>query len=113
MSLVVSPYLTLRTDVQLAQIPAKQARGRVSSNANQMSPPSALLNSLKELNGTRQRFSTPSHRVQCLLFTLRMAALLLDVPIALITLRTLTGNGSRPVSCGSTFTLYIPVSEKP
>src|ERR1700712_1216508 len=53
-------------------MPAKQARGRVSSSANQMSPPSALLNSLKELNGTTQRFSTPSQRVQCLLFTLRM-----------------------------------------
>src|SRR5258706_14196469 len=72
MSLVVSPSLTFRTDVQLIQIPAKQARGRVSSSANQISPPSALLNSLKELNGTTQRFSVPSHRVQCLLFTLRM-----------------------------------------
>jgi hypothetical protein len=30
------------------------------------------LNSLNELNGTTQRFSTPSHRGQCLLFTLRM-----------------------------------------
>src|ERR1700694_2835750 len=72
MSLVVSPSLTLRTDVQLVQMPAKQARGRVSSKANQMSPPSALLNSLKELNGTTQRLWAPSHRVQCLLFTLRM-----------------------------------------
>src|SRR6202035_2053652 len=63
---------TFRTDVQLVQMPAKQARGRDSSRANQMSPPSALLNSLNELNGTTQRFSTPSHRVQCLLFTLRM-----------------------------------------
>src|SRR5437773_1463380 len=51
---------------------AKQARGRVSSSANQTSPPSALLNSLKELNDTTQRFSAPSHRIQCLLFTLRM-----------------------------------------
>src|ERR1700722_15135574 len=72
MSLVVSPSLTFRTDVQLVQMPAKQVRGRDSSSANQMSPPSALLNSLNELNGTTQRFSTPSHRVQCLLFTLRM-----------------------------------------
>src|ERR1700726_4506516 len=69
---MVSPSLTLRTDVQLVQMPAKQARGRDSSRANQMSPPSALLNSLNELNGTTQRFSTPSHRVQCLLVTLRM-----------------------------------------
>src|SRR5712672_1082080 len=72
MSLVVSPSLTFRTDVQLVQMPAKQARGRVSSSANQISPPSVLLNSLNELNGTTQRFSTPSHRIQCLLFTLRM-----------------------------------------
>src|SRR3954447_3824279 len=53
-------------------MPAKHASGRVSSSANQMSPPSVLLNSLKELKGTTQRFSAPSHRVQCLLFTLRM-----------------------------------------
>src|SRR5450756_2067197 len=72
MSLVVSPSLTFRAEVQFVQMPAKQARGRVSSSANQMSPPSALLNSLNELNGTTQRFSGPSHRVQCLLFTLRM-----------------------------------------
>src|SRR3954470_23355509 len=71
-SLLVSPSLTFLTDVQLVQMPAKQARGRVSSSANQMSPPSTLLNSLKELNGTTQRFSTPSQRAQCLLFTLRM-----------------------------------------
>src|SRR4030088_1962666 len=71
-SLVVSPSLTFRTEVQLVQMPAKQASGRVSSKANQMSPPSALLNSLNELNGTTQRFSTASHLVQCLLFTLRM-----------------------------------------
>jgi hypothetical protein len=56
MSLVASPSLTLRTDVQLVQMPAKQARGRESSKANQMSPPSALL-----------WLSAPSHRVQCLL----------------------------------------------
>src|ERR1700692_4853163 len=75
-SLVDSPSFTFRTDVQLVQIPAKQASGRVSSSANQMSPPSALLNSLNELKGTTHRFSTLSHLVQCLLFTLRM----LDVP---------------------------------
>src|ERR1700709_1783525 len=71
-ALVVSPSLTFRTEVQLVQMPAKQASGRLSSSANQMSPPSALLNSLKELNGTTQRFSGPSHRVQCFDFTLRM-----------------------------------------
>src|ERR1700753_2861444 len=72
MSLLVSPSLTFRTDVQLVQMPAKQASGRDSSSANQISPPSALLNSLKLLNGTTQRCSVPSHLVQCLLFTLRM-----------------------------------------
>src|SRR5436305_1415744 len=71
-SLVVSPSLTFRTEVQLVQMPAKQASGRVSSTANQMSPPSDLLNSLNELNGTTQRCSGPSQRDQCLLFTLRM-----------------------------------------
>jgi hypothetical protein len=40
--------------------------------ANQTSPPSAVLNSRKLLNGTTQRCSEPSQRVQCLLFTLRM-----------------------------------------
>src|SRR6201992_349686 len=72
MSLLVSPSLTFRTDVQLVQMPAKQASGRVSSSANQISPPSALLNSLKLLNGTTQRCSGPSHLVQCLDLTLRM-----------------------------------------
>src|ERR1700737_561779 len=72
MSLVVAPSLSFRTYVQLVQIPAKQARGRVSSSANQMSPPSSLLNSLNELNGTTHRFWVPSHLVQCLLLRLRM-----------------------------------------
>jgi hypothetical protein len=34
MSLVVSPSLTFRGDVQLAQMPAKQASGRASSSAS-------------------------------------------------------------------------------
>ena len=42
------------------------------SRANQMSPPSALLNSLRELNGTTQRLAAPSHRTQCSLPTFRM-----------------------------------------
>src|SRR6202044_2233162 len=67
MPLVGPPSLTFRTDVQLVQMPAKQARGRLSSSANQTSPPSVLLNSLNELNGTTQRCSGPSQRVQCLL----------------------------------------------
>ena len=47
-SLVVSPSYTFLTDVQLVQMPAKQPSGRDSSSANQMSPPLALLNSLKD-----------------------------------------------------------------
>jgi hypothetical protein len=35
-SAVTSPSLIFRTDVHLAHIPAKQARGRTSSNANQI-----------------------------------------------------------------------------
>lgn len=55
-SLVASPSLILRTDVQpAAQIPAKPASGRVSSRANQMSPPASLLNALNDVKGTRQR----------------------------------------------------------
>jgi hypothetical protein len=42
----------LRTEVQRVQIPAKTARGRVSSRASQISPPAALLNSLNDVNGT-------------------------------------------------------------
>jgi hypothetical protein len=34
-SLVVSPSLTLRTEVQRVQMPAKQTSGRLSSKANQ------------------------------------------------------------------------------
>src|SRR6202041_268249 len=73
-SLVVSPSLTFRTEVQRVQMPAKQARGRVSSSANQMSPPSVLLNSLNELNGTPPPLSTDCQRNQCFLFTLPILA---------------------------------------
>jgi hypothetical protein len=44
-----------RTDVQFVQMPAKQAKGRPSLNANQMSPPAALLNSLNDVNGRSAR----------------------------------------------------------
>jgi hypothetical protein len=64
-SFVVSPSFTFRTHVQFAQMPANPASGLDSSKANQMSPPSALLNSLKDVNGTTQRFTTPSQRFQC------------------------------------------------
>jgi putative SOS response-associated peptidase YedK len=59
-------------NVQFVQIAANTASGRLSSRANQMLPPAALLNSLKEVNGTRQRCSGPSHRFQCRLSVLRM-----------------------------------------
>jgi hypothetical protein len=52
--------------------PVGPEAGEAARGPNQMSPPSASLNSLNELNGTTHRFSTPSHLVQCLLFTLRM-----------------------------------------
>ena len=69
---MVSPSLTFRTEVQLVQMPAKQPRAAGSRRAcSQASPPSALLNSLKELNGATHRFSYSAIRVQCLLFTLR------------------------------------------
>lgn len=38
-SFVVSPSFTFRTHVQLTQMPANTANGRVSSSANQMPPP--------------------------------------------------------------------------
>ena len=47
-------------------------RGEKNRVVELPAPPSALLNSLKLLNGTTQRFSRASHRVQCLLVTLRM-----------------------------------------
>ena len=56
-----------RTDVQFVHRPAKQTSGRLSSRANQMSPPASLLNSMKEDIGTTQRLSTPRHGSQCLL----------------------------------------------
>ena len=62
---MVSPSPTFLTEAHGVHTPAKTARGRVSSRANQMSPPSALLNYLKGMNGTPQRFSTTSHRLQC------------------------------------------------
>src|SRR5258708_570108 len=102
-SLVVSPSLTFPTDVQLVQMPAKQARGRVSSRANQMSPPSALLNSLKLLNGTTQRFSTPSQRVQCLLFALRM---LVVPPSGSILSNSLKSTGL-PLACSFSARFFV------
>src|ERR1700761_215837 len=77
-------------------MPAKQVRGRLSSSANQMSPPSALLNSLNELNGSTQRFSTPSHLVQCLLVTLRM----LVVPLYRSILRSWLKSTDFPLASG-------------
>jgi hypothetical protein len=66
-SFVVSPSLTLRTEVQRAQMPAKNARGRVSSGANQIGgrePLGRTSFSEKLVNGTRQRDSVRSYRRQ-------------------------------------------------
>lgn len=53
-SLSVSPSLAFRTDVLGVQMSAMHTSYRLSSSA-EMSPPSALLNSLNELNGNTQR----------------------------------------------------------
>ena len=74
-SAVTSPSRTFRTEVQRVQIPAKQAMGRVVSNANHaggLDPFGCGSGSEKLMNGTTQRFSEPSHRRQCGDFTLRM-----------------------------------------
>src|SRR3954470_24882799 len=73
-SLVVSPSLTLRTDVQRVQMPAKKASGRSSLKANQTGgrlPSGSTSFSEKLVNGTTQRFSGPSQRRQCADSTLR------------------------------------------
>ena len=71
-SVSISPPFSSQTDLQFGvQIPANTAGGRVSSNANQVSPrflpssPALLSNSLNEVNGTTHRLSMPSHRRQC------------------------------------------------
>ena len=66
-SFVVSPSLTLRTEVHLVQIPAKKASGLVSSSANQTGgrePSGSTSFSEKLVNGTTQRLSGPSQRRQ-------------------------------------------------
>src|SRR5580698_5984443 len=76
-SLVVSPSFTFRTDVQLVQIPAKKASGRVSSRANQTGgfvPSGRCSFSEKLVNGTTQRCSGSSQRRQCDEATLRITA---------------------------------------
>jgi len=74
-SLVVSPSLTLRTDVQRVHRPAKNASGRVSSMANHTGgrEPSGIgWFSENDENGTTHRLSTPSQRRQWGDATLRM-----------------------------------------
>src|SRR5580704_4348632 len=74
-SLVVWPSLTLRTEVQRVHKPAKKASGRLSSKANHAGgrePSGRTSFSAKDVKGTTQRFSTPSHRRQCGDDTLRM-----------------------------------------
>src|SRR5258706_13715307 len=67
-SAVTSPSFTFRTDVQLVQMPAKKATGRLSSNANQAGgrePFGWGSGSAKLLQGTTHRLSMPSQRRQC------------------------------------------------
>src|SRR6202040_2831218 len=73
-SFVVSPSLTVRTEVQRVQMPAKKAKGRVSSKANQTGgcvPSGSISFSEKLVKGMTQRFSIPSQRRQCGDLTLR------------------------------------------
>ena len=65
------PSLTFRTEVQVAQMPAKNASGRLSSRANQTGgrePSGKVSFSAKLVNGTRQRCSvsrvSSQHRVR-------------------------------------------------
>src|SRR6516164_3214525 len=61
-SFVVSPSLTLRTDVQRVHRPAKNANGRLSSKASHSGgrePSGKTSFSENEVNGTTQRLSTP------------------------------------------------------
>ena len=44
-------------------MPAKQARGRVSSSANQISPPSALLNEIQDVKVTKDMLDLARHIV--------------------------------------------------
>jgi hypothetical protein len=66
------PHDTVHFD---AQMPAKNASGRVPFKANQMGgrEPSGITSfSEKLVNGTTQRLSTPSHCRQCTELTLRI-----------------------------------------
>ena len=64
---MTSPSLAFLTDVQLVQIPAKAASGRLSSKANQTGIfflSGVVSYSENDVNGTRQRFPGPSQRRQ-------------------------------------------------
>jgi hypothetical protein len=63
-SFVVSPSLTFRTEVHDVQMPAKNASGRLSCNANQTGSNVIGAFSEKLLKGTTQRLPTASHRRQ-------------------------------------------------
>jgi hypothetical protein len=74
-SLVVLPFFTFRTEVQRVHMPAKNARGLVSSNANYTGgrfPSGKTSFSEKLVTGTTQLSSTPSQRRQCGVDTLRI-----------------------------------------
>src|SRR4051812_10262026 len=74
-SQVTSPSASLRTLVQPVQIPAKNAKGRLSSNANQAGaflPSGRVSISLKLVKGTRHRLGCFSQRCQCFEATFRI-----------------------------------------
>src|SRR4051812_42523455 len=66
--------LVPRVPVQVQQIPAKAASGRLSSSANQVGVLRGLVSaySQKDVNGTMHRDDGPSQRRQCGLFVFRM-----------------------------------------
>jgi hypothetical protein len=58
-------FLAFRTDANASEA----GEGTALVERKPDVAPLGLLNSLNELNDTTQRFSAPSQRVQCLLFT--------------------------------------------
>ena len=65
---MTGPSFTFRTEVQVAQMPAKNTSGRLSSKANQTvgrEPSGAVSFSAKLVKGTRKRCSGPSQPRQC------------------------------------------------
>src|SRR5664279_3709927 len=92
-SVVTSPSLAFRTDVQLVHIPANTASGRLSSSANQTGvflPSGPVSYSENDVTGTTQRFADPSQRRQCGEAVLRT---LVTPGSVVLPLRANTGDG--------------------